>query len=222
MRRRNGFTLVEVIVAMGILIVMVLAATQFALQATSSMISTTRRTQAESLASARLSSMQLTIEGQRTDGVISDGSLTAVKGSSSQLGALSACYSGGTCSDSSASSVLVNAVSQSTILTGGDSGSASKPPVTTVTYSNGMAYRVTELVGECHLMTIGSSSASSSSLSCTKTGTDTEGNSQSESMMAVTKQIRPIVIVSWDDGSCHYDSSCTISRSSLIAASTKS
>lgn len=222
MGRRNGFTLVEVIVAMGILIAMVLAATQFALQATSSMISTTRRTQAESLAAARLSSMQLTIEGQRTDGVISDGSLTAVKGSSSRLSALSTCYSGGTCSDSSASSVLVNAVSQSTILTGGDSGSASKSPVTTVTYSNGMAYRVTELVGECYLMTIGSSSASSSSLSCTKAGTDTEGNSQSASTMAVTRQIRPIVIVSWDDGSCHYDSSCTISRSSLIAVSTKS
>ena len=212
MGRRNGFTLVEVVVAMGILIIMVFAAMQFALQSMSSMISTTRRAQAESIAAARLSSMQLTIDGQRTDGVISDDSLTAVKGSSSQLGELSACYFGGTCSDSSASSVLVDAVAQSKILTS----------VTTVTYSNGMAYRVTELVGECHLMTIGSSSASSSSLSCTKTGTDTEGNSQSESMMAVTKQIRPIVIVSWDDGSCHYDSSCTVSRSSLIAASTKS
>ena len=105
MGRRNGFTLVEVVVAMGILIIMVFAATQFALQSMSSMISTTRRAQAESIAAARLSSMQLTIDGQRTDGVISDDSLTAVKGSSSQLGALSACYSGGTCSDSSASSV---------------------------------------------------------------------------------------------------------------------
>jgi Tfp pilus assembly protein PilV len=229
MRRTSGFTLVETIVAIVVLIIAALGLGGFTAKSLQTTQDNSYKNGAVSVGTGALADAEAAIETNRgIDGAIDTTSTTlkGVTGTKDTNDTLMTCFSTGSCSNDYGSyPTSLQVVKNSAAALYSTDATKSDAPVKTVSSgNNNYTYKVTTLMTTCYLKAPannGDGSAKINGLPCLSTSIDTEDDALTGDDATRNLMIRPIIIVQWENNDCTSGGTgCMYVASSLIHANT--